>query len=205
MPRVQIVALQKSSEMQKGMPVLDYRKIVSHDEAITWKRIPILLALCAGNSLHKEPVMWTSLFLLCWWTNCWTNTWVAGDMRAMTFMWHRCNATCTSNVDGGIHLISVNSWWRHQMETFSALLAICARNSPVTGKFPSQSAVLRSFAVFFDLRLNKRLREQSWGWWFETPSHSLWRHCNGTLLAWCLFSTRAFITTLIFTDGYEFT
>ena len=20
--------------------------------------------------------------------------------------------------------------------------------------------------------------KQSWGWWFETPSHQLWRHCN---------------------------
>ena len=33
--------------------------------------------------------------------------------------------------------------------------------------------------VFFDLRLNKRLNKQSWGWWFETPWRSLWRHCNG--------------------------
>ena len=30
------------------------------------------------------------------------------------------------------------SWWRHQMETFSALLAFCVGNSPVTGEFPSQ-------------------------------------------------------------------
>ena len=29
-------------------------------------------------------------------------------------------------------------WWRHQMETFSELLAICAGNSPVTGEFPAQ-------------------------------------------------------------------
>ena len=64
------------------------------------------------------------------------------------------------------------------METFSALLAICAGNSPVTGWFPSQRPVTRSFDVFFDLRLNKRLGKQSWGWWFETPSSSLWRHCN---------------------------
>ena len=49
------------------------------------------------------------------------------------------------------------SWWRHQMETFSALLAICAGNSPVTGEFPAQRPVTRSFDVFFDLRLNKRL------------------------------------------------
>ena len=71
-----------------------------------------------------------------------------------------------------------SSWWRHQMETFSALLAICAGNSPVPGEFPAQRPVTRSFDVFFDLRLNKRLSKQSWGWWFETLSRSLWRHCN---------------------------
>ena len=73
---------------------------------------------------------------------------------------------------------SVAPWWRHQMETFSALLAICAGNSPVTGEFPAQRPVTQSFDVFFDLRLNRRLSKQSWGWWFETPSCSLWRHCN---------------------------
>ena len=36
----------------------------------------------------------------------------------------------------------------------------------------------RSFDVFFDLRMNKRLGKQPWGWWFETASCSLWRHCN---------------------------
>ena len=70
------------------------------------------------------------------------------------------------------------SWWRHQMEMFSALLAICAGNSPVTGEFPGQRQVTRSLDVLFDMRLNKRLSKQSWGWWFETPSHPLWRHCN---------------------------
>ena len=40
------------------------------------------------------------------------------------------------------------------METFSALLAICAENSPVPGEFPAQRPVTRSFDVFFDLRLN---------------------------------------------------
>ena len=39
------------------------------------------------------------------------------------------------------------------MEKFSALLAICAGNSPVTGEFPAQSQGMRSFDVFFDLRL----------------------------------------------------
>ena len=46
------------------------------------------------------------------------------------------------------------------------------------GEFPAQRPVTRSFDVFFDLRLNKRLSKQSWGWWFETPPWSLWRQCN---------------------------
>ena len=45
------------------------------------------------------------------------------------------------------------AWWRHQMEAFSALLDHCAGNSPVTGEFPSQRPVTRSFDVFFDLCL----------------------------------------------------
>ena len=64
------------------------------------------------------------------------------------------------------------------METFAALLTICAGNSPVPGDFPAQRPVTRSFDVFFDLRLNKRLTTQSSGWWFETLSRSLWRHRN---------------------------
>ena len=70
------------------------------------------------------------------------------------------------------------TWWRHQMEAFSALLVFCAGNSPVPGEFPAQRPVTRSFDVFSDLRLNKRLSTQSWGRWFQTPSRPLWRHCN---------------------------
>ena len=70
------------------------------------------------------------------------------------------------------------TWWRHQMKTFSALLAICAGKSPVSGELPAQRPVTRSFDAFFDLRLNKRLSKQSWGWWFETLSCPLWRHRN---------------------------
>ena len=54
------------------------------------------------------------------------------------------------------------------------------------GEFPTQRPMTRSFDVFFDLRLNKRLSKQPWGWWFETPSWSLWRHRNA--LKWCLWT-----------------
>ena len=57
-----------------------------------------------------------------------------------------------------------------QLIAIAALLAICAGNS--------QRPVVRSFDVFFDLRLNKRLSKQCWGWRFETLSRPLWRHCN---------------------------
>ena len=71
-------------------------------------------------------------------------------------------------------------WWRHQMETFSALLCLCEGNSPVTGEFPSQRPVTRAaLSCFFYLLLNKRLSKQSWGWWSQTPSRP-WRHFNDT-------------------------
>ena len=46
------------------------------------------------------------------------------------------------------------------------------------GKFPAQRPVTRSFDVFFDLGLNKRLSKQPRDWWIETLSWSLWRQCN---------------------------
>ena len=77
---------------------------------------------------------------------------------------------------GGTYM-STDSWWRHQIETFSALLAICAGNSPVRGEFPTQRPVTRSFDVFF-FSGPEYASKQSWGWWFETPSGPLWRHSN---------------------------
>ena len=72
--------------------------------------------------------------------------------------------------------VAIASLWRYQMETFSALLAICVGNSPVTRELPTQRPVTRSFDVFFDMHLNKQLNKQSQDWWFETQSCSLWRH-----------------------------
>ena len=74
---------------------------------------------------------------------------------------------------------TTKTWWRYQMETFAALLALCAGNSPVTDEFPAQRPVMRSFDIFFNVSLNKRLNKLSWGWWSETPLRSLWRHCDG--------------------------
>ena len=57
----------------------------------------------------------------------------------------------------------------------------------VTAEFPAQRPVTRSFDVFFDRRLNKRLSKQWWCWWFEMLSRELWRHCNDKKRCWyCL-------------------
>ena len=80
--------------------------------------------------------------------------------------------------EGWYNKVHHNTWWCHQMETFSASLAIYAGNSPVPGEFPAERPVTRRFDVFFYLRLIKRLSKQWWGWWFEMPSYPLWRHCN---------------------------
>ena len=82
------------------------------------------------------------------------------------------------------------------METFSALLAICAGNSPVPGEFPAQRPVTGSFDVFFDLRLNKRLSKQSWGWCFETLSRLLSSVTSSWSLLWKFNSLYALLADL---------
>ena len=68
------------------------------------------------------------------------------------------------------------------MKAFSALLALCEGNPPVT----SQRPVTRSTDFFFfHLRTNKGLSNQTRRRWFETPSRSLWCHCNrNNLVIW---------------------
>ena len=60
--------------------------------------------------------------------------------------------------------------WKHYWPFVGGI-----HRSPVNSP---QRPLMRSFDVFFDLRMNKRLRKQSWCWWFETLSRPLWRHCN---------------------------
>ena len=69
--------------------------------------------------------------------------------------------------------------WKH----FRVTGPLCG-NSPVTSEFPSQRPVTRIFDLFFDLRQNKQLSKQSRRRWFETPSRSLWCHCNASFPHW---------------------
>ena len=166
-----------------------------HDDVMPWKhfshyrpferrihRSPI-------NSPHEGPITQALMFsLMLAQTNGWINRRDSGHLICHVAY---CGVTAMRKYiiwqhTAPIPLVMINSrqctpWWRHQMETFSALLALCAGNSPVPGAFPAQMPVTRSFDVFFDLRLNKRLSKQSWGRWFETPLGPLWRQCNGEI------------------------
>ena len=103
---------------------------------------------------------WSSVYIVMAWhlNQCW-----------LIFNWTLMNT------------FSYEAWWRHQMETFSTLLALCAGNLMVTGEFPSQRPVTRNFDVFFDLSLNKRFSKQVRRQWSETTSGSLWRQSNGQI------------------------
>ena len=88
-------------------------------------------------------------------------------------MFHKCSDmsfTTGTHSNVFVHI----AWWRHQMDAFSPLLVLCHRWIHPTKARP----VTRSFDVFFDLHLNKRLRTQLRCLWYQTPSRSLWCHCN---------------------------
>ena len=63
-------------------------------------------------------------------------------------------------------LTEVYTGWK---KSYWELLAFCAGNSSVTGELPAQRPVTRSFDIFFDLHLNKRLSKQSRNRWFKAP------------------------------------
>ena len=79
----------------------------------------------------------------------WLNTTKYDNTGAACIFLGACSwAQCLYSLNG-----RTSSWWRHQMETFSASLALCTGKSSVTGEFPLQRPVTRSFDVFFNLRL----------------------------------------------------
>ena len=82
-----------------------------------------------GQNRHNSSasVIWSSLF-------------------ALSHRYINIEKLCDEGHDNSRYLAH-RSWWRHQMEDFSALLVACAGNSPVTSKFPSQRASSADFDV----------------------------------------------------------
>ena len=72
-----------------------------------------------------------------------------------------CKTYGLKSLEWNVTEVSTNHMMASLNGNISALLALCAGNSPVTGEFPAQKPVTRSFDVFFDLCLNKRFSKQS--------------------------------------------
>ena len=89
------------------------------------------------------------------------------------------------------------------MKTFSALLAFCEGNPPVTGGSPSQRLVMRSFGVFFDLRLNtlnKRLNK-SQVIWDAIALIMMWLYCACRML--CELISKTFVHNIALAAGHH--
>ena len=114
--------------------------------------------------------------------------------------------SCVSDVGTVVTLLhyTLNMMTSSNGNKFSALLAISAGNSSVSGEFPAQRPVTRSFDVFFDLHPNKRLSKQWWGWWFETISCPLWRHRNEREFIYSIFSPNSGMRHWHFDDPINF-
>ena len=103
-----------------------------------------------------------------------------------------CNQRLVREISNQTCLIRDSAYLEPTETSFNKLMMTPSNENlfrvTVTGEFSSQRPVTRSFDVFFDLCLNKRLSKPSRRHWFETPSRSLWRHCNiVSSLTWNMF------------------
>ena len=103
-------------------------------------------------------------------------------MVAVCWFSQLCNFDSVKRAKFGNFVVVGNTWKQHMMTSLNGNIfrvtgPLCGEFTG-PGEFPTQRPVTRSFDVFFDLRLNKRLSKQPWGWWLQTQSWSLWRHCN---------------------------
>ena len=148
------------------------------DLGLLWVSIYIINGLTLN-----QAVSLASYHLNGWWLSTMTPYGVTGPHWVKCWLWHICilfmlsqhinSSFCktTTRICNTVNTTAVDdfvtqearasaatiAWWRHQMKTFSALLAICAGKSLLPGEFPVLRPVTRSFDVFFDLGLNKRL------------------------------------------------
>ena len=167
-----------------------------HDDVIKWKHYLRYWPFVRG--IHRPPVnsphkcQWRGALVFSFiYTriNGWENNRKAGDLRR-----HRDHYDVIVMQYGIRYILGIMHMvhplmcfvvvWTETIIMTSSNGNIFRVTGPLCGEFtgpgdfPAQWPVTRSFDVFFDLGLNKRLSKQPWGWWFETPPWSLWRQCN---------------------------
>ena len=104
----------------------------------------------------------------------WTNTFHSLTTRMFTLLLIAVIVTMRGKITQHDDVIK----WKHFPRYWPFVWGI--HRSPVFSPHKGQWRGALMFSLIW--ALNKRLSKQSWGWWFETPSCSLWRHCNGMQL-----------------------
>ena len=127
-----------------------------------------------GCALPHVPMNFKLIVVMYLWIIKWSEIWNRHANYIMTEQ-----PSSTRQFHPSLHEVDLN----HSMMTssngniFRVTGPLCGEFTG-PGGFPTQRPVTQSFDVWFDLRLNKRLSKQPWGWWFEPPSWSLWHHRN---------------------------
>ena len=117
----------------------------------------------------------------------WDVYWDGCALRAITY-WIQCRRDMISVMS--VKIRTQARWgqrddvikWKH----FPRYWPLCGEFTGHRWILLTQRPVARSFGVFFDSLIcagKKRLSKETWGWWFDTPSSSLWRHCNDLLFS----------------------
>ena len=105
--------------------------------------------------------------------------------------WILCKLKSIGSQDW-LDFLSLSTWWHHQMETCPRYWSFVwgIHRSPVNSSHKGQ--LRRAFIFSLICALNKRLSKQSLGWWLETSSCALWRHCNqrSLIIPWATRNAR---------------
>ena len=145
----------------------------THDDIIKWKHVSRYCPFVRG--IYRSPV-----------SSPHTGQWHGVLMFSLVCAWMQPLPV--------IHII--HSYILFMMRSSNG--NIFRVTGPFFGEFtghrwiPCTRASYAELWFFFDLRLNKRLSKQPWGWWFETPPSLLWRHCSVCWMnsAACLYIIR---------------
>ena len=153
-------------------------------------------------STHRTRVSLAQL-TFCWWrhnrflmTSQWPNDCYASTWKVISYSldidfihrdihgwsWKKNRAWCASFCCRCIGIHDDVIKWKHFPRYWPFVRGI--HRPPANSLHKGQ---WRGTLMFYLIcALNKRLNNQSGGWWFETPTRSLWRHCN-VLIGSCDF------------------
>ena len=162
-----------------------HRSPVDSPHESQWRRALIFSLICAqtnswannrdAGNLRRHYAYYDVIVMRFWWhaTSIQTQNYLAMFLLIMFHEMTRLYCWLITQCDSRIHMMTSSNGnifrvTGHLRGEFTGDRWIPRKKRPVT----------RSFDVFFDPLLNKRLSKQSWRWWFETPSLPIWRHCN---------------------------